>query len=259
MTGRLDEALRQLLIDSLPALFGGATPVVQVSVAQDLFTFGAQSAEAEAGEPRVDDQTDQFPFVPATPGGPYTLTKPPLPGPRRVRLTSVLGDRVPLVEGEILPDPNDDRVFRLQPRADRNLAQFNGVQVLYGITSVFVRLQGVQTFVVNLQSADAVRLEQAESLALAVIELNRKRLVERSPESFTDADYAAAVSAISLKFVKATAPAAATQQLHYAAEVAIKASRALAAGEGRPILSIRSPGRPADPARAVDIEAFVDA
>ena len=259
MTGRLDEALRQLLIDSLPALFGCPAPLVQVSVAQGLFTFDAQSAEAEAGEPRVDDQTDQFPFAPATPGGPYTLTKPPLPGPRRVRLTSALGDRVPLLDEEILPDPDDDRVFRLQPRPDRDLAQFNGVQVLYGVTSVFVRLQGTQTLVVNLQCDDPVRLEQAESLALAVIELNRKRLVEHSPESFTDGDYTAAVSATTLKFVKATATGAAARQLHYAAEVAIKASRALAVGEGRTILRIRSPGRPPVPARALDIQVLVDA
>src|ERR1044071_8545889 len=178
MTGRLDEALRQLLLDTLPALFGGPTPPVQVSVAQDLFTFDAESAEAEAGEPRVDDQIDQFPFDPAAPEGPYTLTKPPLPGPRSIRLTSALGDRVPLLEEETLPDPDDDRVFRLQARPDRDLAQFNGVQVLYGVSAVFVRLKGTQTFVVNLQSNDAARLEQAESLALAVIELNRKRLIE---------------------------------------------------------------------------------
>jgi hypothetical protein len=259
MLGRLDESLRQLLIDSLPTLFGGAAPAVQVTTVDELFVVDPQSAEAEAGDPRVDDQIDQLPFDPAAPAGPYTLTKPPLPGPRRYRLTSALGDRVPLTDGEVLPSPEDSRVFRLQPRPDRELGGFNGLQVLYGVTAVFVRLKGQLTFKAQLQSSDPVRLEQAEALAVAAVALNRRALVERSPQSFSDADYSATVSLDSLVLDRTTAPSASIRLLHYAGEVVVKATRALGADEGRPILRIRTPGEPIDPDRPVAIRIGVDA
>ena len=77
--------------------------------------------------------------------------------------------RVPLTDSEILQSPDDSRVFRLQPRPDRELGAFNGLQVLYGITAVFVRLKGKLTFKAQLQSSDRVRLEQAEALAVAAV------------------------------------------------------------------------------------------
>jgi len=259
MLGRLDESLRQLLIDSLPTLFAGATPLVQVTTVDELFVLDPQSADAEAGEPRVDDQVDQLPFDPAAPGGPYTLTKPPLPGPRRYRLTSALGDRVPLGDAEIVPSPDDSRVFRIEPRPDRELGGFNGLQVLYGVTAVFVRLKGKLTFSAQLQSSDPARLEQAEALAVAAIALNRRTLVDGSSQSFSDADYSAIVSLDQLVLDRTTAPSATIRLLHYAGEVVVKASRALGADEGRPILRIRTPGEPIDPDRPVAIRIGVDA
>src|SRR5262245_17193608 len=259
MLGRLDESLRQLLIDSLPTLFGGAAPAVQVTTVDELFVVDPQSAEAEAGDPRVDDQVDQLPFDPAAPAGPYTLTKPPLPGPRRYRLTSALGDRVPLTDSEIVPSPDDPRVFRLQPRPDRELGGFNGLQVLYGVTAVFVRLKGKLTFKAQLQSSDPARLEQAEALAVAAIALNRRALVDGSSQSFSDGDYAAIVSLDQLVLDRTTAPSASIRLLQYAGEVVVKVTRALGADEGRPILRIRTPGEPIDPDRPVAIRIGVDA
>jgi hypothetical protein len=259
MLGRLDESLRQLLIDSLPTLFAGATPLVQITTVDELFVVDPQSAEAEAGDPRVDDQIDQLPFDPAAPVGPYTLTKPPLPGPRRYRLTSALGDRVPLTDSEVIVAPDDSRVFRLQPRPDRELGGFNGLQVLYGVTAVFVRLKGKLTFKAQLQSSDPVRLEQAEALAVAAVALNRRALVERSPQSFSDADYSATVSLDSLVLDRTTAPSSSIRLLHYAGEVVVKVTRALGADEGRPIVRIRTPGEPIDPDRPIAIRIGVDA
>jgi hypothetical protein len=259
MVGRLDESLRQLLIDSLPTLFGGATPPVQMTTVDELFVVDPQSAEAEAGNPRVDDQADQLPFDPAAPAGPYTLTKPPLPGPRRYRLTSALGDRVPLTDSEVLLSPDDSRVFRLQPRPDRELGGFNGLQVLYGVAAVFVRLKGTLTFKAQLQSSDAARLEQAEALAVAAVALNRRALVERSPQSFSDADYSATVWLDSLVLDRTTAPSASIRLLHYTGGVMVKVTRALGADEGRPIVRIRTPGEPIDPDRPVAIRIGVDA
>jgi hypothetical protein len=258
VTGRLDEAIRQLLADALPALFTGAA-AVETAIVNDVFTIDPNSAEAEAGEVRNDDQVDQFPFDPANPAGPYTLTKPPIAGPRRHHLTTGTTDRVSLRDSEVRVDENDPRVFRLELRPDRDLTGINGVRVLYGVAGVFVKLKGIQTFAVQLRTDDAARLEQGEALAVGVIELNRKRLVERSSEVFSSGDYAGQLSIEKLRFLRVTAPAAASRLLHYSAEVAIKATRALAADEGQPILRIRTPGREIDPARPVDIDVRVDA
>jgi hypothetical protein len=258
VTGRLDEAIRQLLVEALPLLFAGAS-AVQPSIVSDVFTVDPESAEAEAGEVRVDEQVDQLPFDPATPAGPYTLTRPPIAGPRRHHLTTPAGDRIALRDSEVAIDPSDARVFRLALRPDRDLAGVDGVRVLYGVAGVFVKLKGTQTFAVQLQTDDAARLEQALALAIAVIELNRARLVERSGETFSTGDYAGQLSIETLRFVRVTAPAAASRLLHYSAGVAMKVSRGLAADEGRPIARIRTPGREIDPARPVDIDVRVDA
>ncbi|HMX28819.1 MAG TPA: hypothetical protein PKC13_24745, partial [Blastocatellia bacterium] len=79
MTGKLDEANKDLLVQALPGLLGGATPAVQASVTGDLFELDPRSADAVAGEPRPDDRTDNLPFNPAQPAGPYTLTQTPDP------------------------------------------------------------------------------------------------------------------------------------------------------------------------------------
>jgi hypothetical protein len=259
MLGRLDETLRQLLVDSLPGLFGGGAAPVRFAVIDELFTLDPQSATAEAGEPRVDDQRDGFAFNPAAPAGPYTLTRPPLPGPRRYRLTTAFADRVPLHDDEVLLQADDPRVFRLQPRPDRDLTGFNGVEVLYGVTAVFVRLKGSLTFTAQLQSDNAARLEQAEALALAAVALNRRALVEGSLQTFADGDYSAAIALETLTLVRTSAPSSTLRLLHYAAEVAVRGARALGADEGRPIERIRTPGQPVDPDKRVDIRIGVDA
>ena len=259
MIGRLDEALRQLLIDALPPLFGGTPPAVEVSVVDELFSMDPASTAVEQSEPRPDDQVDNFPFNPAAPRGPYTLTKPPLPGPRRVYLTSAIGDLFPLSKPEVVEDENDSRVFRLAPREERELSGFNGVRVLYGVTAVYLKVKLVQNFALQLVSSDAARLEQAEALALAAVMLNRKRLVDLSPQLFSSGDYSAAVNVESLKLLKGSSPVTDTRLLHFSAEVTVKAARAMGADEGKPIIRIRTPGRPVDPDRPVDINIGVEA
>jgi hypothetical protein len=258
VTGRLDEAIRQLLVEALPLLFTGAA-AVQSAIVSDVFTVDPESAEAEAGEVRVDDQVDQLAFDPANAAGPYRLTRPPIPGARRHHLTTPAGDRIALRDSEVAIDPGDPRVFRLQLRADRDLAGVDGVRVLYGAAGVFAKLKGTRTFAVRLETDDPGRLAQAEALAIAAIQLNRARLAEGSADAFAGGDYASQLGIDSLRFEQVTAPSAAARLLHYRAGVAIKVSRALAADEGRPIVRIRTPGRALDPARPVDVDARVDA
>lgn len=256
MTGKLDEAIKNLLVQALPALLGGNSPAVETSVTGDLFELDPRSADAVAGEPRPDDRTDNLPFSPAQPAGPYTLTQTPDPGPRRVRLTSALGDRIALTEAEVIWDADDARRFTLNLRADRELAGINGVQALYSVVAVYTKLKFGQSLTVQLQSGDAAKLEQAEALTVAVITLNRQQLIEQGRETFSQGDYGAQLEIKSFQFVKGATPSAGARLLHFRAEIELKATRALAETEGRPIQRIRTAGRPLDPNRAVDI--FID-
>jgi hypothetical protein len=260
MTGDLAEALTTLLTQALPGLLGGDSPPVRLSVTGGLFDVDPRSADAAASEPRPDDRTDEFPFDPASPGGPYTLTQPPYPGPRRVRLVTADGDRLPLREDEVVWDGSDPRRFSLAPRPGRDLASVARVQVLYGVTAVFTTVKTADTVLVQLQAAEAgsAALEQAEALVVAVIALNRQQLVDEARRTYEEGDYGATTELKGLALLKGTSPAADTRLLTLQAEAEVKATRALRDDEGRPIVRILTPGRPVDPSRPIDIRIDVE-
>jgi hypothetical protein len=259
MTGNLEQAVHDLLAASLPALFGGTTPAVALAFVTSPYTLDPRSADAEAGEPKVDDQLDRLAFDPNHPAGPYALVKPPVAGARRVWLTTSAGDRIPLADAEVVWDAHDLRAFTLAPRASRDLSIFDGVTVLYGVAAVFVKRKLVHEFALQLQSSDAVKLADAEALAIAVAELNRKQLASAGASRSDSGDYAAELSVVGLSLVSGASPAADTRLLHFSAEMEIKAMRALGAGEGTPILTIVSPGESADAQHPVRIAAGIDA
>ena len=116
-----------------------------------------------------------------------------------------------------------------------------------------------QLLSVVLESADAAQLERCEALAAGVIELNRQALLDASAAAYDDDDYGAGVKTNSFKLLEGNRPAANQRRLVYTAEVELKITRALHGDEGRPIVRIRTPGRPVDPQRPVDIEIGVDA
>ena len=260
MTGDLAEALRTLLTHALPGLLGGEAPPIRLAITNGVFDVDPQSAEAVAGEPRPDDRTDAFPFDSANPAGPYTLTQPPYPGPRRVRLMTGDGDRVPLREDEVVWNELDPRRFLLAPRPGRDLTGVTQVLVLYAVTAVFATIKTSSSVLVELQSAsgDAARIEQAEALVVAVITLNRQQLVDAARRTYQDGDYGAVTEVKGLTLLKGTGPAADTRLLTLRAESEVKATRALREDEGRPIVRIRTPRRPVDPARPIDIHIDVE-
>lgn len=272
MTGNLDEAIKTLLTRALPALLGGATPVVALSVQSDRFGVDPNSADAIASEPRPDDQVEQFSFNPAgiifNPADPaydpnalptFTLSKPPYPGPRRVRLLTSAGDRIPLRENEVVWDELETRRFTLALSPSRDLAGVNGVQVLYGVIAVFTTFKINQTMSIQLESAAADQLEACEALAAGIIEFQRQELLDSSRTTYEGGDYRATVKANSLKLLEGSSPLPGRRLLTYQVEIELKATRALRGDEGRPIVQVRTPGRPVDPARRVDIEIGVDA
>jgi hypothetical protein len=277
MTGNLDEAIAALLRGALPGLLGGAQPPVTLSVQSDTFATDPNAGDAvaqgaQASEPRADDFSDQFAFDPAgivfDPQDPafdpvalprFTLSKPPYPGPRRVRLVTGAGDRIALGEREVIWDEVDGRRFTLAPARTRDLAGVEAVQALYGVIAVFSVVKFNQVLSVMLEAADAAQLERCEALATGVIELNRQALLDASAAAYNDGDYGAGVKTNSLKLVEGNRPAANQCRLVYAAEVELKITRALHDEEGQPIVRIRTPGRPVDPQRPVDVEIGVEA
>src|SRR5919109_1370975 len=125
MAAELDVALRALLIEALPGLFGGATPAVTLRVVSDAFVVDKRSTEPIAGQPRPDDRLESFTFDPDDPPGPYVLTASPYPGPRRVRLRSATGSVATLTAPELAWDQHDSRRLTLQPRPGRDLSGFS--------------------------------------------------------------------------------------------------------------------------------------
>src|SRR5215216_4720302 len=109
MVAELDFALKALLTEALPGLFGGATPSVKLAVLSDAFVIDKRSTEPIAGQPRPDDRVDSLAFDPDDPAGPYLLIASPYPGPRRVRLRSATGSVTTLTAAELVWDPHDSR------------------------------------------------------------------------------------------------------------------------------------------------------
>lgn len=257
MAGNLEDALKSLLTAALPGLLGGTPPAVSLAVAGDLLTLDPESADAAAAAPRPDDRADRFPLA-APPAGPYTLTQPPYPGPRRVRLVTAAGDLLPLREDEVAWDASDSRVFSLNPRPDRDLAGVASVEALYGVTAVFSKIKALQTLRIQLDAADPQKLEQAQALVVAVVELNRQALVDAAQASYADGDYSAQVAVKSLELVQAARQAGGGRVLSLNAALELKAARALREDEGAPIKHILSPGQPVSAQRPVNIAIVVE-
>jgi hypothetical protein len=261
MLGRLDQTLQALITGALPGLFGGASPPMRLRITPDVFEVDPHSADAAASEPRPDNRTDQFSLDPADPDGPYTLTRSPYPGPRRVRLLASTGDRIPVTDSEVVWDAVEPRRFSLRLRPTRDLAGVTAVQVHYGVTAVFTTLKAAQNISIGVQAAEgaADRLGEAEALVAGVIALNRQQLIDGSRATFSDGDYGTEVAVTSLTLVGGGGPEPSTRPLTLRAEVEVKATRALRADEGVPIERIRTPGQPLDPRRPVDIRIDVEA
>jgi len=257
--GNLDETIETLLKDALPALLTGPSRAVDLRVIGSSFEIDPQSADNLASEPKPDDRTDDFAFDPASLPPSFTLSQTPYAGPRRVRLTTGDGDRLPLSDDEVIWDQVDRRVFSMSLRPTRDLTGVTGVQVLYSVTAVFTTLKAAHVIAVELDSTDEVELERAEALVVGVIELNRPALVDGATQTFADGDYSATVTAKSLKLIEGTAVTDQLRRLTYHAEVEVKAIRVLGEDEGGPIVRIRTTSQPLDPSRSVDVRIDVEA
>jgi hypothetical protein len=252
----LQNAFLELLKTSFPEVFGGEAPPVTVTFQRYGWTLEPSSADPTAGEPTPDDAVDLLPFEPEHPEGPYTLSRPPYPGPRRVYLRSASNERQTLGPSEVRWDGDDPRSFTLQPRPTRVLSGFDRVEVLYGVTAVSTQLKSHHELPVVLSGSEDAALERAQALALAAFALNREAVMAAGAFSASGGDYTAAGVIKSLKLLEGVANAGSSREFVLEAQVELKVGRALAEGEGQPILRIVSPGKtPGD--RKVDIDIDV--
>ncbi|ASC72319.1 hypothetical protein XM38_032760 [Halomicronema hongdechloris C2206] len=252
MTGNLATAIATLMQTALPTLFSGEPPPVQLRVVSEGFDISSEVKESLASEPRSDDRSDTLDFDANSPEGPYTLTQPPYPGPRRVWLVTATGDRSALRNDEVMWDPLS-RQFSLALSANRDLSSVTNLQVLYGVSAIFIQIKATQTLKLELQSTAETTLDQAEALAIAVIELNRQPLIEAAQALYEAGDYGAAITVKQFNLLGSTPIASDQRQLTLDAEFELKATRALGEDEGVPIERILSAGQPSPGDRPIDV------
>jgi hypothetical protein len=176
-----------------------------------------------------------------------------------VWLVTEADERTPLRPDEVVWDKTDARRFSLALRPQRDLSSITSVRVLYGVTAIYTKIKTAQTLDLQLKASDANLLERAEALVIAVIQLNRKRLVEDARASYEDGEYEAAVELKNLNLVLGTRIAADTRLLTLRADLELRAERALGEDEGVPIERIHTPGQPLDPDRPIDVHIDVKA
>ena len=259
MTGQLSKAITALLAGELPSLFGGATPVIKASVAPDTFAIDPASLDSQASEAREDDGADNLAFNPAQAQGPYTLSKPPLPGPIRMWLITTDGDLLALAPAEIVFDPNDPRKFTLRLNPQRQIANVKTVRVAYTIVAVFAKINYSHELAVLLQNSDPAALDKGEDMALAVLALNRPRLLSAAVQTLQEGAYAARIEVKKLQFVRGDSPAPDSRRIFIHAEMGIKVTRALPADQGKPITHIRTVPGVGNPKKPIDIRVDVEA
>ncbi len=257
MLGNLRNAITALLKSALPTLFTGTGAVVVSFVADD-WTFDPSSLDPVAGEPGPEDAIDRLAFDPVAPAGPYLLTRAPYPGPRRVYLRSPAGELVALLPAELSWSTSDPKSFGVQPRPGRDLRGFDQLEVHYGVVAAGTQLKVMHQLAIGLATGDAAKLEQALSLALAVLTLNRETLRAQAAFSHSAGNWQADGTLKTLGFVSGSSPPSGGHRLVASAEVNLRLRRLLGADEGQSIVRIVSPGREAG-TKAIDIDPAVQA
>lgn len=240
----LQNAIAVLLKSALPSLFTGDAAAV-ASFSADTWDFDRLSADPIAGEPGPEDAVDELDFDPAAPVGPYTLTRPPCPGPKRVYLRSTSGDLVALHGAEVLWNAADAASFSVVPATGRVLSGFDHLHVMYGVVAAATRLKSLHKLALHIASADAERTERAFALALAVLVTNREPLLRAASFSWTAGGYQADGSLKTLRFTSGSSPGAAQRTLALEAEVELRLERLLGDEDGPPFERLLSPGRSA--------------
>lgn len=253
----LENAIVNLLKSAFPALFTGEG-AASVTYPADTWDFDPLSADPVAGEPGPEDAVDNLAFDPSAPSGPYTLTRPPYLGPKRVYLRSAAGELVALGNAEVIWNPSNPASFTLAPRPGRDLSGFDHLEIQYGVVAAATRLKTLHKLTLQITAADAATAEQALALSLSALVLNRTTLMAQGGFSWNAGSYQAEGIVKTLKFSAGAATAATSRTLSLEAEVDLRLERMLGEDEGKPIVHILSPGKTPG-TKPIDIDPAVQA
>ncbi len=109
------------------------------------------------------------------------------------------------------------------------------------MTAVFTTIEAVETISLTLETSDArqsdaeAQLDRAIALIIAVVELNRPRLINEAQIIYESGDYRTQVMVRSLRLIDSNSSESNQRQLSFTADTIWKVSRALGNDEGRPI------------------------
>ncbi len=251
----LQNAIDALLKSALPSLFtGGGAAAVTFSA--DSWDFDRLSADPIAGQPGPEDAVDELLFDAAAPAGPYALTRPPYPGPKRVYLRSTSGELVALRNTEVVWSPADAASFSVVPAAGRVLCGFEHLHVMYGVVAAATRLKSLHKLALQIAGADAESAERAFALSLAVLVMNREALQRSASFSWTAGGYQADGTLKTLRFTSGASPGPAQRTLLLEVEVELRLERLLGEDEGGAGEQVLSPARTLG-SKAIDIDPVV--
>lgn len=243
MTSNLGNALRTLITESLPNLFDGDSPplTLNFSRADSQFDRNPSIGSNAVSEPRRGDRLDSFSFTPDNPN--YHLTQPPYPGARRVSLVSTDGDSLPLTDTEIIWDETDSQNFSLNLQPNRDLNNITQIEVLYSVTAVFTTVDAVESVSLTVETSDTqqeneAQLDRATALIIAIVELNRPRLINDARIIYESENYRTQIMVKSLQLTDASSSESNQRQLNFTADTLLQVSRALGTDEGRAIEKI---------------------
>ena len=165
-----------------------------------------------------------------------------------------------LSPAELSWDAADPAKFTFTPRPGRLLAGFNQLQVLYGVVAAGTQLKVQYQAALTLTGSTAAQAEQALSLSLAALALNRDALRSGAAYQFAAGGYQVAGTLKTLGFASGTTTGNGHGIL-LAAELNLLVQRLLGDNEGKPITQVLTPGRPdlAGGGRRVDIDPIVQA
>jgi hypothetical protein len=253
----LETAIGSLLKSALPTLFTGAGAAT-AAFQNEAWDVDPLSADPVAGEPGPEDAVDDLPFNPALPLGPYTLTRTPYQGPKRVYLKSSAGELVALSPAEVVWNPLNASSFTLVLRPGRDASGFDHLRILYGVVSAATHLKTKHRVTLQLAASDEPTVEKVLALSLSVLAMNHGALMNQGGFAWMSPGYQAGGVIKTLKFVSGASPTSTTRTLDLIVEIDMRVERLLGVDEGKPIAWILSPGKLAG-GKSIDLDPAVEA
>ncbi|WP_313953181.1 hypothetical protein [Accumulibacter sp.] len=228
----LENAIVSLLQNELPSLFSGPGAAT-ASFSADAWAFDRLSTAPVAGELGPEDAVDELPFDSSAPTGPYSLTRQPYPGLKRVYLRSTKGELVALRNAEVVWNPADPGSFAIVPVAGRTLSEFDHLHVMYSAVAEATRLKTLHKLTLQIAGADSDSTERAFALSLSVLAMNHDMLLRRAAFSWAADDYQVDGSVKTLRFFSGSSSGENLRTLSLEAELDLRLERLLAGSEAR--------------------------